>query len=187
MKKVLLIFTALLLVSCSNDDGDQTSQTVQLYVNHFKTVAVAAPTLTLLVQEEAQRGSDTYLEVDYISGFQFESGFEYNLEVKKTTTRNPGTEFSTTNYSLISVMSKTPVSNDVEFSIILARLYNYAGYVNTVDGNSQAGFTLLSQIPIDCSGLCGPLGSIQRAENAQQTTGVFTHGEDGTYVLRQLY
>ncbi|MEP2934923.1 MAG: DUF4377 domain-containing protein [Gilvibacter sp.] len=187
MKKVLLLLLSIGLFACSSDDGSQSSQTVQLYVHHFKTVAVAAPVLTLLAQEDSQRGSDTFIEVDYIRGFDFEPGFEYELEVEKITTRNAGTQYSTTHYQLISVTSKTAVANDVEFSIILARLYNYAGYVNTVDGNTEAGYSLLSQIPIDCSGLCGPLGSIQRSENAQQTTGVFTHGQDGTYVLRELY
>jgi hypothetical protein len=160
---------------------------VQLYVNHFKTVAVAAPTLTFLAQEGTQIGSETYIEVDFIRGFDFEPGFEYMLEVEKTTTRNPGTEYSTSNYSLIAVSSKTAVAPNTRFSIILARSYNYAGYVNTVDGTLILGFSLLSQIPIDCQGLCGPLSSIQRQQNASQTTGVFTHGDNGTYILRELY
>lgn len=185
-KFLSLLAAALFLMSCSSDDGSQTTDTINLFVNHFKTTSLTSFETVFLAQEEDRIGSEYYIELLGIAGFEFEPGFTYELTVERLSIRNPETDFITSTYSLVSIDSKTEVPFETTFNIPLTRIFGNSQYYNWVRGNETAGYSINNEIPIDCGGLCGPLGAV--GENPpQEVRGVFRHGADGVYVLEQLY
>ncbi|NQX78705.1 DUF4377 domain-containing protein [Gilvibacter sp.] len=180
-----MMMLAAVAFGCSSDDGSQAEDTINLFVNHFKTTSLTSLNLVLLIQEEDRIGTDQYIEAAFIEGFDFEPGFTYELTVNRIAVRNPGTEFINTRYELISVDSKTEVPLETTFTVPLTRIYPSSFYYNWIRGNTTLGFTIDGQIPIDCSGLCGPLDAVGDA--AEEVRGVFRHGDEGVYVLEQLF
>lgn len=185
MKKIVFLLAFPLLFSCTADDDSVVQEEVKLFVNHFKSTAVLAPTTVLLVQEDERRGSGEFSATLGIRGFEFEPGFTYDLTVVKTTTKNPGTDFSTVSYELISQNNKTEVALNESFAVPLAQVFNGAGYSSWITGTQEFGYFISREIPINCQLLCFRLEAL--LANQQEVTGVFIHGEDGEYILTDLY
>ena len=59
--------------------------------------------------------------LEYISGFDFEWGYNYVVKVKKTKLAQPMMDASNTEYELIEVVSKTKADPDLTFSLYLQR------------------------------------------------------------------
>ncbi len=65
----------------------------------------------LLVQEGNMIGTENweyFYFMDSIEGFNYEPGFVYALEVKKTEIENPPADVSSTKYELVRIISKEP-------------------------------------------------------------------------------
>jgi hypothetical protein len=184
MKNILFILSSVLLFSCSADDAVVTSEEVTLFVNHYKTTSVLNGT-SLLIQEDAAIGTSDFEKTPFIEGFSFEPGFTYTLTATKIITENAGTNATMTSYELISVVDQTQVAPEVTFSVPLARFVNGLGYVSWLVGNQQTGFVLSNEININCGSLCPSLETVHA--NGEIATGVFVHGEEGTYVLQELF
>ncbi len=90
-------------------EGEQ----VTLYVGPNREPCMGvAPQLCLLVKENPE---DEYsLFYSTIEGFDFEPGFEYELLVNKQTVPNPPADASAFRWTLIEVVSKTPVAPGAE-------------------------------------------------------------------------
>ena len=56
---------------------------------------------------------------DYIEGFDYEWGYTYVLKVKRTILKNPPMDGSDRTYSLVKVISKTPVPENYQFKLTL--------------------------------------------------------------------
>lgn len=184
MKKILLFCTAALLFACSSDDASITNEEVALFVNHYKTTSVLNGT-QFLIQENDAIGSDTFQGTAFIKDFEFEPGFTYSIRANKIRTENAGTNTATFSYELISVNEKKQVSPEAAFDISLATFVNGVGYVPFVVGTADTGFQISREIEIDCQILCGQLEQV--VPNKETVTGTFTHGNDGTYVLQELF
>ena len=59
--------------------------------------------------------------VEYLEGFDYEWGYEYKVRLKETTLAHPPEDGSSIEYKLLEVISKTPVSNDYTFPMLLSR------------------------------------------------------------------
>ena len=82
-----------------------------------------APQLCLLVKENPD---DEYsLFYSTIEGFEFEPGFEYELLVNKQTVPNPPADASAFRWTLIEVVSKTPVAPAAELEGVTWKLIAY--------------------------------------------------------------
>ena len=85
------------------------SETVTLFVGPNREPCVGVgPQVCLQVKETAD--GDYSLFYDNIQGFDYEPGYEYQLTVEKTTVPNPPADASAFQYSLVEVVSKTPVT-----------------------------------------------------------------------------
>lgn len=84
-------------------------ENVTLYVGPNREPCTGvAPQICLLVKENPE---DEYsLFYSTIEGFEFEPGFEYELLVNKQTVPNPPADASAFRWTLIEVVSKTPVA-----------------------------------------------------------------------------
>ena len=184
MKKMVLLFAVVFLVACSTDDDAVTNEEVTLFVNHYQTTAALTGT-ALLIQEGTAIGSEDFKKVGVISGFEFEAGFIYTLTATKITTKNPGTNVSTVRYELLSQDTKEAVPPQTTFTIPLTKIINGVGYVSFLTGNEASGFLLGNRIPVQCMSLCRQLQTVINYEDI--AVGEFTHSEDGSYVLKELY
>ncbi len=113
-----LLFSAsmgLLLISCGEETNDDNSFEVNMRVNYYTvTCTGVAEGSCLLIQEGDMIGTDDwnyfYFE-NSIKGFNYQSGFIYDLKVKKTRIENPPADGSSIEYELIDVVSKSEVSS----------------------------------------------------------------------------
>lgn len=177
---MLLPFILLFLLSCAEEDK---SEVVDIRVNHFKQPAVGlGTTLALLVQEGDQIGSNEWDNLyGEINGFDFEWGFIYDLRVRKIPVDSPPQDASSIAYSLIEVISKTPVSGSESFDLELKS--SMKGIEGLVIVNKEAQSTLLGQQVIDCQHLCQQLEASLLVE--EELRGTFVHGE-GAIILQEL-
>lgn len=117
MKKYtsLILFLVFTLNSCSEDDAPRSTEGIpegtNLRVNYFTTNCTGLfEQQCLLIQEKDDLGTDNW---DYfyapIEDFDFEAGFIYNLEIKKTEIENPPADAPTYTYKLVRIISKTLV------------------------------------------------------------------------------
>lgn len=69
----------------------------------------------LTIRSEEERA------VEYVSGFEYEWGYEYRLKVKKTMLEIPPEDASDRTYDLIEILSKTAVSADYTFKLSIEK------------------------------------------------------------------
>ena len=110
----LITQAGLLLAACAQNGSELTeerpSQERTLFVGPEEVDCEGVgPQRCLLVKE--QQSSEYLFFYDHIEGFQFESGFEYEILVRVDRVRDAPSDSSTLKYSLIEVVSKTPASD----------------------------------------------------------------------------
>ncbi len=150
---------------------------VEMRVNHYKQTAIGVgPQLVYLVQEEEKIGDEDWnYFYDEIEGFEYESGYIYDLKVRKIKIQNPPQDASDTKFLLHKVMSKEWVDEDETFEIKL----KWAG--NNFVQNSGSGYSILNEYSIECAELCEELS--QDLEINEELTGTFTHLGDNRLKL----
>jgi heat shock protein HslJ len=99
-------------------------ETVTLYVGPNREPCTGvAPQLCYLVKESPD--GQYLLFYSAIEGFEFEPGFEYELLVNKQTVPNPPADASSFRWTLIEVVSKTPVEPSAELEGVTWQLIAY--------------------------------------------------------------
>ena len=111
---VLLGSGTIAIAACTAPDPSTETapdaEIVTLYVGPEKVDCVGvAPQECLLVRDSP----DDEYEFFYsqINGFDYEPGYEYELLVQKTPVENPPADASSIEWTLIEVVSKTPVTS----------------------------------------------------------------------------
>ena len=184
MKQFILICIAsVLFTSCEKDNDNE--EIVTLKVNHYQKTAIGSErTLALLIQKGEHIGSNewTYL-YEGIEYFDYEFGFEYELNVIKREISNPPMDGASISYELLEIISKTPTEDETPFQLILksSTMYNPPSFVF---GDVQSGYTILDEIDIDCNSLCNDLENALNNEN--EVTGAFTHVNSNLIKLEQI-
>ena len=165
-KKILILIVIGILFSCSNDNEDNESETINLRINHFRSTGFSFfPTLVLLVQEGNNIGTDIWTNFSTtIEGFTYEPGSIYNLLVKIETIDNPPADGSSLKYTLIEVESTEEVSLETQFKIDLK--INGENFITT-----DSRYQLLNQIEIECENLCNELD--MKLQNQDIVIGTF--------------
>ncbi|WP_299213916.1 DUF4377 domain-containing protein [uncultured Aquimarina sp.] len=189
MKKILfLLVVSLILSSCSDDD--EVFEITTIRVNHYKTTTngffFGGLGTVLLIEEGNQIGQDNFTHTfNGINGFDYELGFIYDLKVSKTKLANPPEDSSNIRIDLLEIISKMPVSSDTEFNVRLTLNQTDGIFNNWVFVDQDNNYSILnSSIRIDCENLCNELSA--KISNQEQLTGVFTHGEDNEYILKEI-
>ncbi len=184
MKKIVLLLSAAFLLSCTSDDATSTTEEVNLVVNHFKTTAVLSLNTVFLIQEGDEAGSGTFKDALTLRNFDFEPGFIYTVRANKITSQSQGSDIDVVSYDVLEITSKTAVPENETFRVPLTAIFNGAGYASWLTGNLETGYFISNEIPIDCLQLCPDLDQI--VQNRAVATGVFRHGDNGTYELVSL-
>ncbi len=97
---------------------------VTLYVGPNRVPCMGvAPQTCLQVKENAEDEYSLFYSV--IEGFEFEPGFEYELLVNKQVVPNPPADASAFRWTLIEVVSKTPVAPTAELEGVTWQLIAY--------------------------------------------------------------
>jgi hypothetical protein len=180
MRTTLIIFIALLTLSCTDEQVD----IANMRINHFKPSAVAlGPTLAFMSQEGTEIGTDEWKFLySEIEGFEYEWGYVYDLKVRKEQIENPPQDGSSVRYVLEELISKRRVAEGASFNITLKSETKGIQDLLVMDGNNE--YQLGYELSIDCEDLCESLG--ESLENSQELTGVFTHTNSNTIALKEL-
>lgn len=176
MKKLCIILL-LALVACSQDDS-ASEERVNMIIDHYYEMGVGVgPVPVLRVQEGDQIGADQF-QFFYggITGFEFEPGFIYELEVLKRNVENPPADAPSIEYILLNEVSKMPVSASTTFEMTVK---GFGTEFVTVESNGAYSF--LSFIPLDCQQRCNELEAA--IQNDAQVIGLFEHDGNGGVVL----
>lgn len=185
MKRIILILSIVVLSACE-DENSSFVEDVTLRVNHYKQTAVGLDkTLVFLTQESEEIGTENWRHLyDEIDGLNYELGFIYDINVRKTRVTNPSSDASSIRYELINLISKTPVetaNTTFELTIKSAVMFNPPDFVY---GDTQSGFTLLNEIDINCSTTCNDLSL--SLENEEEIKGLFSHIDSNTIKLESI-
>lgn len=108
MKTLISVLTVLLFAGCVSAPADT------ITVASRKADCVGVAPMKCLVVKEA--GSDEWtLFYDAIEGFDYEEGYEYVLEVKRSAIENPPMDASSIRTELVRVISKEKKDSDIPF------------------------------------------------------------------------
>lgn len=111
-RECLKIFVVLIaVVFCVNGFAQSTTFRVKIQPCLAVTNQAFFRTLSIV--------SEPYSE--FVQGFKFEWGYEYELEIRMMQLKNPPMDASNVNYELIRVISKTKVPADYTFTLQLVK------------------------------------------------------------------
>ena len=170
----------LLALSCNEEDPD----TSFLVVHHYQqTCENQEKHLCYLIQEDdngLEPAYDRWNMLADITGFEYELGYIYHIEVKKSPVTNPSPGMPAFQYSFVQIHSRTKVDATSTFEIVLKHA-NEESFVTKI---TDTNFKILNQITIDCKDLCSELSSGINASNG--LSGVFVHSDKNTITLTKL-
>ncbi len=176
---------ALFTVACTDNPilPDGIPAGTNFRVNHFQQTCVGiAPWLCMGIQQQDKVGSEEWDRIyQGIKDFDYELGFIYNLKVKTKQIKNPPADGSSIEYHLEKVISKDKVSMATRFSLGLTLSYSGGLVEYFIQGDVENGFTILSQINVDCGDLCDEL--TQKITDQEEMVGVFVHQDENTIKL----
>ena len=128
----------------------------------------------------ALKGSDQRIE--YIDGFDFEWGYIYELELKRTKLAQPMQDAGDTDYHLIKTISKKAVADSTTFKTNLVGWVQLAPNIEDDSGaftfNNDGTCTYLSEMTFNYTNeFEGKLRSLNKAEGYKKATFMFLKGE----------
>lgn len=166
------LFSVLGCVRAGTSQGNPDGNTVRMTINHYQAPCVGeASQLCLLAKEDGQRDWDFLFEG--ISGFQFQWGKVYELEVEKIRRRDVKADESEIAYRLIRIISSEDAAVGESFPLVI----NSADVIAA--GKPDNGqFTILRRYPLGCGSrsLCDELE--KRLRSQTEITGQFQHSPD---------
>ncbi len=146
MKKVqfyvcLCLMMSVIFASCDNDDGlEDTHEDITLLVSETTVRepggSVSASEVECMQIKEANSQEWKLIPMGSISGFDYERGHSYELEVHKTTLANPPADGLNVTYSLIRVVSDVvpstseqpeKVPDEAKFKLKLGQVMTFMG------------------------------------------------------------
>ncbi|MCG1036388.1 DUF4377 domain-containing protein [Polaribacter sp. DS7-9] len=148
-------------------------------INHYQNTAIAEGLfLTYLVQKEDNVGSNEWSNLySSIDGFEYESGFIYDIEVSVEKISNPPADGSSLKYTLKEIISTEKVDDETTFDLIL-KIGNESFITQT------SGYQILNKIDVDCNVLCDEL-DIQ-LQNKEELIGTFKRVDSDKIALIKL-
>tara|TARA_R100000935_G_C2836435_1_gene168383 strand:+ start:755 stop:1312 length:558 start_codon:yes stop_codon:yes gene_type:complete len=182
---MILILIAVLQFtgSCSSDENS--SETIDLRINHFQQTAVGVgQRLVMQVQESDKIGTDEWQYFySNIEGFEYKSGFIYTLSVEKENISNPPADGSSIKYTLNKIKSTEKVAPETTFKILL-KSKQISDPPSFVTGDLSSNYKILNEIEIDCEDLCEDLSVILETED--EVSGIFKHAENNSLRLIRI-
>lgn len=109
MKKLLILAGTAFLSACSMQ-YQTLDQDSLLYVNSQTKECSGVGPMTCL-QVRTTEDQDWQLFYQKIEGFDYEPGYQYQLQVKKETVENPPADSSSIKYTLVKIISKLEVKD----------------------------------------------------------------------------
>jgi hypothetical protein len=129
--------------------------------------------LAYLVQEGNDIGDEAwYPLLNTISGFDYELGYVYEIEVSKTEFEEPLIDSPGIEYTLERINSKTRAPENATFEIMIA--FNYSnGFESLVEKNDDSQYTLMGETVISAGAFYEALE--EALENQYGIKGTFSH------------
>ncbi|WP_455587022.1 DUF4377 domain-containing protein [Bacteroides sp.] len=107
---LLLFLCTVSLVSCQNDDEPQDKvETMEAHISAITCIGGILLSNDLIEGMLVKVGNESdyhFFNFNEISGFTYQRGYEYNLQIERTTLANPPADGSMYNYRLVKEKSK---------------------------------------------------------------------------------
>jgi len=172
------------MISCNNEES---IEVVKMRINHFQQPVdynEQFKGLSYIYQEGERIGGSSWSELaNNISGFDYELGYIYDIEVNKESVENPRIDENGIKYSLKKIISKTKVPQDTKFNITLSRKHDL-GFDSFISKNELSEYKLMLQTKVDCGELSNTLD--EYLLNKKALIGEFTHVDKQTIKLIKL-
>ena len=187
MYKVLL--AALLVMSAifTSCDKEDDFEVVKMRINHYQQPVNNQEFyqgLSYEVHEGDKIGEDKwYGFLNKISGFEYELGYIYDIEVLVKEVKNPMVDGASAEYSLLKLISKSKVPEETNFEITLS-ISSSNGFESLVSKNEFSKYTLMGKTEIECGDLCDALE--ENINNKIGMVGTFQHINSNTIQLLEL-
>jgi len=178
---VLILITVLqFTMSCSSDENS--SEIIELRINHFQQTAVGVgQRLIMQVQESDKIGTDEWhYFYSSIEGFEYKSGFIYTLSVLRENISNLPADGSSIKYTLNKILSKERVAPETTFEILL-KSKQISDPPSFVSGDLSTNYKIMDEIEINCNDLCEDLS--MKLETEDKVSGIFKHAENNSLRL----
>jgi hypothetical protein len=117
MKRIVLLISfitlAMVIIGCNREEDPNWSERAEIIVSHKTTdyrpgeYPPELPPMVGIFIRKINEKARTKLPIDGISGFTYESGYEYHLKVKITYFELPPLDAPNRSYELIKIISKT--------------------------------------------------------------------------------
>ncbi|HOG42252.1 MAG TPA: DUF4377 domain-containing protein [Bacteroidales bacterium] len=117
MKRIVLLISfitlAMVIIGCNREEDPNWSERAEIIVSHKTTdywPGEYPPELPPMVGISIRKINETAwtkLPIDGISGFTYESGYEYHLKVKITHLADPPMDGPNRTYESLKIISKT--------------------------------------------------------------------------------
>ena len=182
---IILVLISLSIISCEKDDG---FETVHLRVNHYQQPVDNSELfhgMSYLVQQGDEIGSENWSSFPYfISGFDYEFGYVYDLTVIEEPVEGPLIDRPAVSYSLSKINSKSGIDTEDTFEIILSIKYSngFQSFLNEDESSNYYLFT--SDVFIDCGELYDELN--ENIKNEKGMKGTFRHIDSQTIQLLEI-
>ncbi len=187
MKNTLVFVLAIVSVIIFSCKKDENVEIVKMRINHYQQPVNNQELfygLSYIVQEGDKIGTDDWTRLSSaITGFEYELGYVYDLEIKKTHIESPMIDMPNVVYSLNKVLSKTKATTESTFDITLAISYSN-GFESFVTKNEMSRYSLLGKTEIESGDLSSTLE--QNIMQQKGMTGTFAHIDNKTIRLVSL-
>lgn len=111
IREVILLFAVIALAASCGTSKNVTEDTVKMTVASEKRIAMGVGPMEVFLVKEGEETEWSYFYSN-IDGFDYESGYEYVLEVKKEKIDDPPMDSSSIKYTLVKEVSKTQKTSE---------------------------------------------------------------------------
>lgn len=184
---ILSLLISIVVFSCGKEEDSAKPNLVKMRINHYQQPVNNEEYfkgLAFLVQEGDEMGSEIwYPLLNTISGFDYDLGYVYEIEVKKNEINEPLIDDPGIKYVFERVVSKTRVPANTTFNIIIA--FNYTnGFESLVEKNEASQYTLMGETVIETGAFYDALE--EGLANQYGIKGTFSHVDDQSLRLEDL-
>lgn len=181
MKILMILLTGFYFLACVRAGKPEGRQVVHMKINHYKVPCVGAGAQLCYLARTDDESQWEFL-FEGISGFEYQWGKVYELEVEKSKRSDTKADQSPIVYTLVRIINSKDAPVDEPFALIIKD-----PDIIAVRKDAEGHFGLLGQYPISCisASLCQDLE--ERLRMQPNITGLFQHSLDRQSLVLQSF
>lgn len=178
IKFFFVLFLLAYISGCGGDGKATQSDGDVLYLDHFKTECFGI-ILSLCERSKSSPDDEWTLFYDNIESFEYEWGYSYKLAITTEEIENPPEDASSTEYTLVNVLSKVREAETSVFDLSVSRTSSE----RLIEKVSDGLYEIYSDVRFSCvAEQCDTIDSL--IEQDFSVLFQFSHGSDDESPLK---